>query len=409
MKSRSAGKMGFISFLCCLAYFVSYLARLNYAACLVEIQRALDISKSQAGLPVTGSFLAYGAGQLVCGYLGDKIPPRKVIFWGLLGTAICNFLVTVFPRIDAIMVIWCANGFFQSMLWPPLVRIMAESLDEAWYRRCSVLVSLSSSLGTVAVYIFVPVCFGNWGWQAAFLIPAAAGGAAAFYWRYHTKTLGICPPDMVKGSQGAGERKVFGVREALREAPLLPVVAAIVLMGALRDGITTWMPAYMMDNFGTDTGTSVLMTAVIPFFSIFSTLLASLLYYRLHDELHTAAWLFGGSLLACICLLLAHGSYALGCIVLMMLATGCMYGINLMLISHLPKYFAGFGMAATVSGLLNAFTYVGSSVSAYSFGSIAEKSGWYGVIGIWLAFSATGAAVLFSGMKKWKRFSSGGC
>lgn len=405
MKKRSHGEMGFISFLCCLAYSVSYLARLNYAASLVEIQRALAISKGQAGLPVTGSFLAYGVGQLACGYLGDKVSPRKVIFGGLLGTAGCNLLVALFPRIEAITVVWCINGFFQSMLWPPLVRIMAESLDEAWYRKCSVLVSLSSSLGTVAVYIFVPVCFGNWGWQAAFLVPALLGAGVAFYWGYHTKALGICTAGQGQGGSRAGGRKVPPLRELLQEVPILPILLAIVLMGALRDGITTWMPAYLMDNFGTDTQSSVLMTAVIPVFSIFSTLLASLLYYRLHNELFTAAWLFGGSLLACICLLLAHGSYAAACIALMMLATGCMYGINLMLISHLPKYFAGLGMAATISGLLNAFTYVGSSLSAYCFGRVAEKSGWNGVIGIWLAFSAAGAVALFGSMGKWRKFS----
>ncbi|MFR6331994.1 MAG: hypothetical protein ACLUOI_26450 [Eisenbergiella sp.] len=30
----------FLSFLCCLVYFVSYLTRLNYAACLAEVQRS---------------------------------------------------------------------------------------------------------------------------------------------------------------------------------------------------------------------------------------------------------------------------------------------------------------------------------------------------------------------------------
>ena len=404
MKKRCPREMGFISFLCCLVYSVSYLARLNYAASLVEIQRALAVSKGQAGLPVTGSFLAYGVGQLACGYLGDKVSPGKVIFGGLLGTACCNLLVAIFPRIEAIMVIWCINGFFQSMLWPPLVRIMAECLDESWYRKCSVLVSLSSSMGTVAVYIFVPVCFGNWGWQAAFLIPALLGAGAAFYWGYHAKAMGICTAGQDQGGR-AGGKKASLLGELLHEAPMLPILLAIVLMGALRDGITTWMPAYLMDSFGTDTKASVLMTAVIPIFSIFSALLASLLYYKLHNELFTSALLFGGSLLACICLLLAHGSYAAACIALMMLATGCMYGINLMLISHLPKYFAGFGMAATISGLLNAFTYVGSSVSAYCFGRVAEKSGWNGVIGIWLVFSAAGAAALLGGMGKWEKFS----
>ena len=57
-------------FLCCLVYFMSYLTRMNYAACLAEIQDSLGLAKSIVSLPVTGSFLTYGIGQLLCGFLG---------------------------------------------------------------------------------------------------------------------------------------------------------------------------------------------------------------------------------------------------------------------------------------------------------------------------------------------------
>ena len=39
-----------MKFLCCLAYFMSYLTRINYAVCMVELQSALQIGKSIAGL-----------------------------------------------------------------------------------------------------------------------------------------------------------------------------------------------------------------------------------------------------------------------------------------------------------------------------------------------------------------------
>ena len=38
--------MKFLCFLCCLAYFMSYLTRINYAVCMVELQSALQIGKS---------------------------------------------------------------------------------------------------------------------------------------------------------------------------------------------------------------------------------------------------------------------------------------------------------------------------------------------------------------------------
>ena len=79
--------------LCCMVYFMSYLTRMNYSACLAEIQLSLSVSKSAASLPVTGCFITYGAGQLLFGFLGDRFLPRKMIFTGVAGSSACNFLI----------------------------------------------------------------------------------------------------------------------------------------------------------------------------------------------------------------------------------------------------------------------------------------------------------------------------
>lgn len=396
--------MPFLSFLCCLAYFTSYLTRLNYAACLIEIQDALHISKSQAGLPVMGCFLVYGTGQLVCGFFGDRIVPHKIIFTGLLGTAACNLLLAMFPHIVPITLIWCVNGFFQSMLWPPLVRIMAELLTETWYRRCSVLVSFASSLGTITIYILAPICLSLWGWKSMFLLPSAVGFLTAFYWLYNTRKLnGMSYPS---GTPSSGTHRSAGksLSYLFCAAPLIPVMAAIALHGVLKDGITTWMPAYMEDTFGMSASMSILTTAVLPVFSIFSTLFTSLLFYWIKDELRTASLLFAVSLASGSLMLFVNNKFSLGCIILMMIITGCMFGVNLMLISRMPRHFAKFGMVATISGILNAATYIGSALSTYGFGSIAEKSGWSHVIYIWIASSAGAVLLLLCSVRKWKNF-----
>ena len=145
-KANISGKrMKALCLLCCLVYCVSYLTRLNYAVCMVEIQAVLQIGKHIAGLPVTASFLSYGAGQIICGFLGDRHELRKMIFTGLIGSALCNLLAVLLTRMEVLVPAWFANGFFQSMLWPPMVRIMAENLDENWYRKGCVWGSLSAS------------------------------------------------------------------------------------------------------------------------------------------------------------------------------------------------------------------------------------------------------------------------
>ncbi len=409
----SEKEMRFVCFLCCLAYFMSYLTRLNYAACMVELQSALGIGKSIAGLPVTMCFLSYGVGQLVCGFLGDRFSPQKMIFGGLAGASACNLAVALFPRMSVIVPVWCLNGFFQSMLWPPMVRIMAEMLDDRWYRLSCVLVSMASSAATIAIYVLTPVCIRVSGWKAVFIAPAVLGTAAAFFWLVKTLGLGSRAEwadgqRTESGTEEAGQqpagRASFSLPRLFAEAPLIFILLAIVLQGTLRDGITTWMPVYMSETFGMSNSSSILSAAALPVFAVFSTLFASFLLSRIKSEVSTAALLFGAGALSGGLMLMAFDSAPAVCILMMTLITGCMHGINLMLISRVPGHFAGFGKVSTVSGILNAATYVGSSLSTYGFGAVAEGSGWKAVVGLWIAVGILGLASMLCARGKWRRF-----
>lgn len=59
--------------LCWIAYFSTYIGRLNYSASLMGIILSEGFSKGQAGMIGTAFFFAYGAGQFVSGFLGDRL------------------------------------------------------------------------------------------------------------------------------------------------------------------------------------------------------------------------------------------------------------------------------------------------------------------------------------------------
>ena len=65
-------------------YLVSNLPRVNYAAVVTEIADAEGMLRSVASLALTGSAVTYGVGQLLSGWLGDRILPRTLVFGGLL-------------------------------------------------------------------------------------------------------------------------------------------------------------------------------------------------------------------------------------------------------------------------------------------------------------------------------------
>ena len=381
-------------FLCCLVYFMSYMTRMNYAACLAEIQDSLALTKSIVSLPVTGSFLTYGAGQLLCGFLGDRFSPRKMIATGLAATCACNLLVGLFPDIRLIIPVWCLNGLFQSML------------DEKQYQKCCVQVSMASSAGTIFVYLFVPLCIRFASWRAAFLFPAFAGVLTALAWFTGIGRLQADGQNAIHAIHvESSEQSSVRLTTLLFQAALLPAMLAIVLHGILRDGITTWMPVYISETFGLSNSVSILTAAVLPVFSILSIYLASALLERIRNEFTASALLFGAAAACSALLVFLYQHGPVPSVVLMTLTAGCMYGINLFLISRLPAHFSRFGKVATVSGILNASTYVGSALSAWLFGMISDLFGWIAVISVWIVIALAGALICFAFFRKWEKFS----
>ena len=393
--------------LCAAVYFTSYISRINFGALILEIVRAEGYSKPAVSLAVTVSFVTYGAGQLVSGWLGDRIDPRRLIFAGLLGAAGTNLLIPLCPGPGAMAAVWGVNGFLQAMLWPPLVRIMTELFTEEVYRRASVRVSWGSSFGTIAVYLAAPLCILWSGWRSMFFAASAICAAAAFVWLLCAGKAEACS---ARGRSLRAEPK-----PPRRENPdsrrlpagmlalLLGIMAAIVCQGALRDGVTTWMPSFIAETYRLGNTVSILTGVVLPVFSIVCFQLALWLYDRkVQNELLLAGFIFSAGVLCAVCLRLTTSCQAALSIALSAALTGCMHGVNLMLICMIPPHFAGYGNVSTISGLLNACTYIGSALSAWGAAFLAEHFGWNAVLTAWAAAALLGAALCLSLARRWE-------
>lgn len=179
------------------------------------------------------------------------------------------------------------------------------------------------------------------------------------------------------GKSAQRKEKAGGNRFSAQWPMLALIMAAIVMQGILRDGITTWMPSYVSDTFHLDSSISILTGVVLPVFSIICLELVSVLNRKMiQNELICAATVFFAGF--CGALLLAFlPSFGVGLsISLAALVTGCMYGVNVILVSMIPPYFKNSGNVSAVSGLLNACTYVGSALSSYGIALVAQGRGW---------------------------------
>ncbi len=366
---------------CCI-YFVSYLTRYNYSALLNQIILEGALSRSAAAAVSTGAFITYGVGQIVCGFLGDRTNPVRLIGLGLLGTTVCNLLMFFLSSPVAVALVWGANGLFQAMLWPPLVRLAAELLNQEDYTHTIERVIASGSVGSILIYLLAALLIALSVWKSTFLVCSLFGLAALILWQSVGAKLpvsGKMKPKEVPVKEEENKKK----SAAFAVIPLVSIGLMIVVQGILRDGVTSWMPGYLTEVLSLSSALSAAISAFMPLFAILGVRLAAALFARIKNELVGASLLFGACAFFCLILGVFFDAGVFLPSLLMALIIGCTHSINSMLIGYLPMRFAALGAAGTAAGLLNACVYVGSALSVYGIALISDAFGWQTTVWVW--------------------------
>ena len=378
--------------LCSVAYFVSYLTRVNFAAVIAAIISAGDVTKTVAGAVTTVGFITYGVGQLISGWLGDKINPKNLMFAGFITTGLMNLMIPFSKGGIMMCVVWGINGFAQSLMWPPMVKIMKIALTADGYNKGCVSVSWGSTIATILIYLVSPLIITLTNWRGVFFVNSSVALIMSAVWLYLLtlieKKTGLYYPLM----NGKKERQKHSF--AMDGLLLLFVMLAIFLQGTLRDGITTWIPTYIYEVFNLNSEKSILTGVIVPLFSLASIQLTSIMFNKMGKKpFKCSGLLFVIAAVSAGALSVFSGISVIVTVILSALIVACMHGINLILVCMLPAIYADEKNMSTLSGTLNFTTYVGSAASTYGFAVLSDKTGWGGTVIIWTVIAALGAAM----------------
>ncbi len=386
----------YIGLIFAIIYTVSYLTRINFGAIVAEMEQATGIGKELLSLSLTGCFVTYGIGQVVSGVLGDRISPKKLVSMGLAVTACMNLILPVFENPYIMLMIWCINGFAQSFMWPPIVKMMTALLDDEEYKKSAVIVSWGSSVGTMLIYLLSPVILSLLNWKWVFVLCGATAVLTVLLWQRFPYEAVPAPGNVVKK-----EKSKMGI---LFAPVMVGAMLAIILQGMLRDGVTTWMPSYITETYHWNTASSILTAVILPVFSILCFQISARLYRSvLKNPLLCAGVFFLVGFLSAIEMYVTTGNHALLSILCSAVLTGCMHGVNMMLISMLPAYFKDYGMTGTASGVLNSCTYVGSAISTYGVAVISQTAGWKPTVLIWVLIAFAGTVLCFACIRGFRK------
>ncbi|MCM1026179.1 MAG: MFS transporter [Roseburia sp.] len=406
-------RISFLLFMLCWgAYFTSYIGRLNYSSAISSMNAEGIVSRSQAGAVSMIYFFAYAAGQLINGMLADRINPKWMLFAGLSLSGIANGLMGTVPVYPWVLLFWGMNGYTQAMIWPPVIRIIAERFTEEKRKKYIFDFASSMTMGTFASYLLSAGALRFLGWRFVFRLPALLLFAAAVSWilgygyieRFVRKTDDTGNSDdrgsadeiadmRTEEGRAAGKQPSFG--EILLGSGILAALLPVIIHGMIKDGVVQWVPTYLHEQFGVTAAFSAVLTMALPLLNLSGAYLAKWADRKNPGRELRSASIFFMLATAALALLATVGKFgALLTALLFAVVTALIMAANVLFVNVIPVHFEKQGKVATVSGFLNASAYVGSAISTYVISLLAERFGWGVTVGTWIGVMTLGVVCL---------------
>ena len=296
--------------LCWMVYFSSYLGRLNYSSAMTVMLDTEIITKAQAGFISMIYFLAYGIGQCLNGFAGDRVNPKSMITCGLIVSAGMNLIMTFSRNFLIMTAAWLVNGYAQSTIWPPIIRIFSEMLETKTKLRYCVDIVSTQAAGTFASYFLSAVIIAYTKWQFVFLAATLILFTAAVIWNIgfssvkrraereeeqsftdnseENRRSKYChcteQEKEISVTRQNQEKRQSDFFRLLAVSGSLLLIFPILVHGILKDGVVSWVPTFLSETFKSGAHTAILLTSVIPIINLSGAYAGKFVFRKMKND-----------------------------------------------------------------------------------------------------------------------------
>ena len=384
--SKKAKHAIYIGTLCAISYFAVYIARNILSAVTPQMVEG-GYTEDYIG-KISSLYLSfYAVGQLINGAIGDKIKAKWMIAMGLFGAALTNFifsLITATPT--AAMIVYGFTGYFLSMVYGPMTKLVSENTEPIHATRCSLGYTFSSFFGSPAAGILATFLV----WQKVFAVSSLALIVMSlfvffFFSLFEHKKI-------IKYGQFKREKKgIGGVKELIRHR-IIKFSLISILTGIVRTSVVFWLPTYFAQHLGYPSKTAATIFTVATLIISMTAFVAVFIYERLgHDIDKTILLMFSSSVV--FFLLTYFVKLPALNIVFMILAIMSSNGAASMLWSRYCPSLRDTGMVSSATGFLDFLSYMAAAAANLLFATAATDIGWGNLILVWTAIVGAGVIV----------------
>lgn len=364
--------------LCWFVYASSYLGKVNYAANVNQVMGFFNVDHGSAGLVSTFFFFAYGIGQVINGLFCKKYNIKWMVFISLIVSGSVNLAVAILNNFSIIKYLWLFNGISMSFLWPNLIRLLSETVSKKDIPKATAVMGTTVATGTVLVYA-TSALFAKINFKLSFYVPAVLFMVVALVWIFSVSNL----VEKVKSEVEESTENAIteSKKEPFNKTVLLLTIGVLAFFGVatnlIKDGLTTWVPSILKEQYHLDATISIVLTLALPIVAIFANAFAVKVHKKIKDFVLQCALMFliSGCVIGCVIAGISLNQFIItliGFTVVCFLVSSC----NAIITSVFPLFMKGKINSGLIAGLLNGFCYLGSTISSYGLGLVADKFGW---------------------------------
>ena len=371
----------FLGSLCSVSYLAVYVARNMLSAVSPQMIENSGFSTEYIGTVSSLYFIFYAIGQLINGMIGDKVKAIYMISFGLILAGACNFIFPYLADVPSTArIIYGLSGFFLSMIYAPMTKVVAENTQHIYAVRCSMGFTFASFLGSPMAGILAAIFV----WQSAFKIGSSilvVMGIICYIIFYCMEKKGIVKYNQFQRTKEKREGNENGIKILIKRR-IIRFTLISILTGVVRTTVVFWMPTYFVQYLGFAPENAASIFTVATFIISMTTFITIFVYEKLHRNM---------DLTILLAFLLSTISFFLVFVVkepilnvlLLVVAIMAANAVSSILWSMYCPSLKDTGMVSSATGFLDFVSYMAASISSTFFANAVSTIGWGNLILVW--------------------------
>ncbi len=391
--SKNAKNAILIGFMCSFAYLAVYISR-NMLGAITPAMIAEGYSEEYIGKISSFYLVFYAVGQLINGSLGDKIKAKWMVCLGLLGAGIMSFffLYNISTPIAA-MIAYGVAGFFLSMIYGPMTKMISENTELIYATRCSLGYTFASFLGSPAAGLLAATFV----WQSAISVSSSALIIMSLicftYFTFLEKR------EIIRYGQFKKEKESAQGIKVLFKRGIVKFSLISIITGVVRTSVVFWLPTYLNQYLGFSTKNATLIFSIATFIISFTAFINIFVYERMGRNMNKNLVVMFVSSAIFFTLTFLIKTPVVN-IVLLVLAIMSSNGAASTLWSIYCPSLKDTGMVSSATGYLDFLSYTAAAAANIIFANAATAIGWGNLILVWLGIILCGVVLCLPYKKK---------